>query len=111
MTVTKDTTDIPPAFRTSTPRHSTTRVTVITGAELLKTGQTNIINALQQASPEINAPPGGGGGGYSTTPTQTVILRNLNADETLVLVNGVRRHSSALGNWNYGPAQGTEPAT
>lgn len=110
LTVTKDTTDIPPAFRTSTPRHSTTRVTVISGAELLKTGQTNIINALQQASPEINAPPGGGGGGYSTTPTQTVILRNLNADETLVLVNGVRRHSSALGNWNYGPAQGTEPA-
>ncbi|MGS0646657.1 TonB-dependent receptor plug domain-containing protein [Komagataeibacter melomenusus] len=110
ITTTKDVGDVSPAFRTSTPRHSTTRVAIVTGADLLKTGQTNVIAALQQSSPEINAPPGGGGGGYSTTPTQTVILRNLNADETLVLVNGVRRHASAIGNWNYGPAQGTEPA-
>ncbi|ACI52073.1 TonB-dependent receptor [Gluconacetobacter diazotrophicus PA1 5] len=101
---------ISPAFRVATLTNSTVRVAVVTAAQLLQTGQTNVISALQMTSPEINAPPGGGGGAYSTTPTQTVILRNLNADETLVLVNGVRRHISALGNWGDGPAEGTEPA-
>ncbi|WP_338029748.1 TonB-dependent receptor plug domain-containing protein [Gluconacetobacter tumulisoli] len=102
--------NVSPAFRVSTPTNSTVRVAVVTAAQLLQTGQTNVISALQQTSPEINAPPGGGGGAYSTTPTQTIILRNLNADETLILVNGVRRHISALGNWSAGPASGTEPA-
>lgn len=102
--------NIAPAFRVATPTKSTVSVAIVSGAQLLQTGQTNVIAALQQTSPELNAPPGGGGGAYSTTPTQTVILRNLNADETLVLVNGVRRHISALGNWGDGPAKGTEPA-
>lgn len=110
LVVTGNHDNVASAFRVSTPTKSTVRVAVVSAAQLLQTGQTNVIAALQQTSPELNAPPGGGGGAYSTTPTQTVILRNLNADETLVLVNGVRRHVSALGNWGDGPAKGTEPA-
>ncbi len=110
VTATGSRENVASAFRVSTPTKSTVRVAVVSGAQLLQTGQTNVIAALQQTSPELNAPPGGGGGAYSTTPTQTVILRNLNADETLVLVNGVRRHISAIGNWGDGPAKGTQPA-
>ena len=54
-------------FSPGAARHSTTQVTVVTGAELLKTGQTNVLSALAQANPAITtaALPGGGASSLS----------------------------------------------
>lgn len=96
------------ATSVSTPVHSTTPVTVISGAELAATGQSNVMQALAQLSPAITSPavPGIGGNAF----TQTMQLRGLSADETLILVNGHRRHIGANFNANAGPNWGTEPA-
>lgn len=96
------------AISPSTPAHSTTQVTVVSGAQLAATGQSNIMQALSQLSPAITAPPmpGGGNNGF----TQTMQLRGLSADETLILVNGHRRHIGANFNALVGPQWGTEPA-
>ncbi|GAA4478184.1 TonB-dependent receptor plug domain-containing protein [Gluconacetobacter asukensis] len=92
----------------STPVHSTTQVTVVSGAQLTATGQSNVMQALAQLSPAINAPPmpGGGNNGF----TQSMQLRGLSADQTLILVNGHRRHIGANFNALVGPQWGTEPA-
>ncbi|NLI25791.1 MAG: TonB-dependent receptor [Acetobacter sp.] len=92
----------------STPVNSTTPVTVISGAALAATGQNNVMQALAQLSPAITSPavPGIGGNAF----TQTMQLRGLSADETLILVNGHRRHIGANFNANAGPNWGTEPA-
>lgn len=95
-------------FATSTPVHSTMQVTVVSNAELLKTGQTNVMSALAQASAAITAPaqPGVGNNAF----VQTMQLRGQSADDTLILVNGHRRHLGANFNANAGPNWGTEPA-
>ncbi|MFT8717745.1 TonB-dependent receptor plug domain-containing protein [Acetobacter sp.] len=95
-------------FNTSTPQHSTTQVTVVTGAELLKTGQTNVLSALAQANPAITtaALPGGGASSF----VQTMQLRGQSPDDTLILVNGHRRHIGANFNSNAGTNWGSEPA-
>ncbi|GBR54285.1 outer membrane siderophore receptor [Neokomagataea thailandica NBRC 106555] len=91
-----------------TPLHSTTSVTVVSGAALAQTGQNNIMQALAQLSPAITSPavPGVGNNAF----TQTMQLRGLSADQTLILVNGHRRHIGANFNANAGPNWGTEPA-
>lgn len=89
----------------STQAHSTTQVTVVSAAQLKQTGQTNVMAALAQLSPSISSPAIGGSGGSGFTRTMT--LRNLNADETLILVNGKRRHIGA----NFlQTAGGTDPS-
>ncbi|MFT8419296.1 MAG: TonB-dependent receptor [Acetobacter sp.] len=92
----------------STPRHSTTQVTVVTGAELLKTGQTSVLAALAQANPAITtaALPGGGASSF----VQTMQLRGQSPDDTLILVNGHRRHIGANFNANSGTNWGSEPS-
>lgn len=92
----------------STPLHSTTPVTVISGTALAETGQSNVMQALAQLSPAITSPavPGIGGNAF----TQTMQLRGLSADQTLILINGHRRHIGANFNANAGPNWGTEPA-
>ncbi len=96
------------AISPSTPVHSTTPVTVVSGAELARTGQSNVMQALAQLSPAITSPavPGIGGNAF----TQTMQLRGLSADQTLILINGHRRHIGANFNANAGPNWGTEPA-
>ncbi|NHN89254.1 TonB-dependent receptor plug domain-containing protein [Acetobacter conturbans] len=95
-------------FNTSTPQHSTTQVTVVTGAELLKTGQSNVLSALAQANPAITtaALPGGGASSF----VQTMQLRGQSPDDTLILINGHRRHIGANFNSNSGTNWGSEPA-
>lgn len=92
----------------STPAHSTTQVTVVSGSQLAATGQSNLMQALSQLSPSITSPPmpGGGNNGF----TQTMQLRGLSADQTLILVNGHRRHIGANFNALVGPQWGSEPA-
>ena len=95
-------------FSPVTQKHSTTQVTVVTGAELLKTGQTNVLSALAQANPAITtaALPGGGASSF----VQTMQLRGQSPDDTLILVNGHRRHIGANFNSNSGTNWGSEPA-
>lgn len=95
-------------FSPGTARHSTTQVTVVTGAELLKTGQTNVLSALAQANPAITtaALPGGGASSF----VQTMQLRGQSPDDTLILVNGHRRHIGANFNSNAGTNWGSEPS-
>nr|WP_187294219.1 TonB-dependent receptor [Komagataeibacter xylinus] len=95
-------------FSPGAARHSTTQVTVVTGAELLKTGQTNVLSALAQANPAITtaALPGGGASSF----VQTMQLRGQSPDDTLILVNGHRRHIGANFNSNAGTNWGSEPA-
>ncbi|OAG74304.1 membrane protein [Gluconobacter japonicus] len=92
----------------STPAHSTTQVTVVSGSQLAATGQSNLMQALSQLSPSVTSPPmpGGGNNGF----TQTMQLRGLSADQTLILVNGHRRHIGANFNALVGPQWGSEPA-
>ncbi|KPH87899.1 membrane protein [Komagataeibacter intermedius AF2] len=92
----------------ATARHSTTQVTVVSGAELLATGQTNVMQALAQANPAITSPPQAGVGNNGFV--QTMQLRGQSADDTLILVNGHRRHVGANFNANAGPNWGTDPA-
>lgn len=89
----------------TTQVHSTTQVTVVSAQQLKATGQTNVMAALSQLSPSITSPAIGGSG--SSGFTRTMTLRNLNADETLILVNGKRRHVGA----NFlQTAGGTDPS-
>ncbi|GLQ83139.1 ligand-gated channel [Gluconobacter sphaericus NBRC 12467] len=96
------------ALSNMTPRHSTTNVEVVTAKQLLATGQTSVLAALAQTVPAVNSPPAGGIG--SNNVARIMILRNLGPDETLILVNGKRRHVGANFNYNTGPATGSEPA-
>ncbi|NHO32339.1 TonB-dependent receptor plug domain-containing protein [Acetobacter sp. LMG 1636] len=95
------------AISPGTRRHSTTQVTIVSNAELMATGQTNLTQALAQMSPSISSPPQPGTGPDAFV--QTMQLRGLSADQTLILVDGHRRHISAAFNPNPGPNWGTEP--
>ncbi|MBB2171806.1 TonB-dependent receptor plug domain-containing protein [Gluconacetobacter asukensis] len=92
----------------STRRHSTTNVTVVSGQQLLQTGQTSVVAALAQMAPALNSPPSAGIG--SNNLARVMILRNLGVDETLILVNGKRRHLGANFGLGVGPASGSDPA-
>lgn len=93
----------------STREHSTVQVFRYNADQLKETGQTNILAAIAQLSPAVTLSPFGGIGGNGLN--KTMQLRNLGADQTLMLVNGKRRHVDA--NFNYfqsGPNYGTDPA-
>ncbi|MFW7267885.1 TonB-dependent receptor plug domain-containing protein [Gluconacetobacter sp. Hr-1-5] len=92
---------------TSTKKNSTTQVFVFSSKQLQQTGQTNIMAALAQLSPAVTSSPfsGMGGNGFN----RTMQLRNLSADQTLILVNGKRRHVDANFNYQVGSNYGTEP--
>ncbi|GBQ82912.1 ligand-gated channel [Gluconobacter albidus] len=96
-------------FSASTREHSTVQVFRYSSQQLKETGQTNILAALSQLSAAVTSSPFGGMG--SNGFNKTMQLRNLGADQTLMLVNGKRRHVDA--NFNYyqaGPNYGTDPA-
>ncbi|WP_259369152.1 TonB-dependent receptor plug domain-containing protein [Komagataeibacter europaeus] len=71
--------------------HSMSPIVVLSHADLTRTGQPNLRNALATLDPSINNTPGYPGQlGFTT---KTASLRGLPANETLVLVNGKRRHT------------------
>ncbi len=96
------------ALSDSTQVHSTTAVQVVSAEQLKQTGETNVMAALEQLTPSLSSPSfsGLGANGF----VRTMQLRNLSADQTLILVNGKRRHLTANFNANAGPNSGTEPA-
>lgn len=92
----------------TTAQHKTANVQSFSGADLRRTGQTNVMAALEQLAPSVSSPTfsGRGANGF----VRTMQLRGLSADQTLILVNGMRRHRSANFNINTGPNYTTEPA-
>ncbi|EKE77590.1 TonB-dependent receptor plug domain-containing protein [Gallaecimonas xiamenensis] len=80
------------ALRTATD--SVAPVDIITGEELAATGMTETARALQFAAPSYNFPFSSVTDGSDAVRPAT--LRGMSPDHTLVLVNGKRRHGSAL---------------
>jgi len=74
-----------------TAADSAAPITVIGSDALSKVGQPNLIQALAQLTPSFTAESFGGDTGALTLSAR---LRGLNPNDTLVLVNGKRRHST-----------------
>jgi iron complex outermembrane receptor protein len=83
-------------------------VDVIGGDTLQNVGVTEVTQALSVALPSYNFPRPGLNDGTDTVRPAT--LRGLSPDETLVLVNGKRRHSAALVNVNGSIGRGASSA-
>jgi len=75
---------------------SPTPVDVLSGKELAQAGHANLYQDLQMQIPSFNQPAKAGAGTSSAVLTGG--LRGLNPDHTLVLVNGMRWHHTALIN-------------
>ncbi len=80
-------------------------VDVITSKEIKATGRTDLSQILSFIAPSINSNRQSGGDG--TAHINPVALRGVAPDQTLLLVNGKRRHSSALVNVLGTPSQGS----
>lgn len=73
-------------------------VDVLTAAEIKQSGRTETAQIIQSLAPSFNFPRATIGDG--TDHTRPATLRGLAPDQVLVLVNGKRRHQSALINVN-----------
>ncbi|MFL6709091.1 MAG: TonB-dependent receptor plug domain-containing protein [Massilia sp.] len=86
---------------------SASPVDVIGTKELLSTGSGELATVLARLLPSMNfARPSGADASDAVRPAQ---LRGLSPDQTLVLVNGKRRHSSAVVNVNGTLGRGSAP--
>ena len=88
-----------------TAEDSAAPITVLGADALSHTGQPNLINALAQQVPSFNAE---GFGGDLAEYTLSARLRGLNPNDTLVLVNGKRRHVTGDFHVLAGPYQGSD---
>jgi iron complex outermembrane receptor protein len=80
-------------------------VDVVTASTLQKTGSTELATALAETVPSIDFPrPSNTDGTDSVRPAT---LRGQGPDQTLVLINGVRAHTSALVNLNGSVGRGS----
>ncbi|HYC95234.1 MAG TPA: TonB-dependent receptor, partial [Sphingomicrobium sp.] len=80
-------------------------VDVISADSLANTGHTEVNRALTQEVPSFNFPQPSITDG--TDVIRPATLRGLGPDQTLVLINGKRRHTSALLNINGSVGRGT----
>ena len=87
-------------------RDSNSPIDVISSAALARTGEVNVTTALTVVNPSITTQFFGSDAGALTSALR---LRGLNPDEVLVLVNGVRRHTTANIYADSGPDEGTTP--
>ena len=87
---------------------SPTPIDVLGSAELERTGKAGAFQALQTLVPSFNLPARAGGG--TATVIATGGLRGLNPDQTLILVNGKRRHKTSLINSVSSLYNGSVPA-
>lgn len=82
-------------------------VDVIGARELQSTGSTELATVLGRLLPSVNFPrPSGADASDAVRPAQ---LRGLSPDQVLVLVNGKRRHTSAVINVNGTLGRGSAP--
>jgi len=79
-------------------------IDVIGGAVLQQSPQTDLAQALQYAAPSFHSTKQNIG--HGSDHIDPMSLRGLGADQTLVLINGKRRHASALMNVNGTVARG-----
>ncbi len=91
------------AERTST--EAAVPVDVLTAAEIKQSGRTETAQIIQSLAPSFNFPRPTVADG--TDHTRPATLRGLSPDQLLVLVNGKRRHSSALINVNGSIGRGS----
>lgn len=89
----------------STPQDAPVPVTVLTGEMLTDTGATELGRAIQAAAPSFNFSSSSISDG--TDSLRPATLRGLGPDQTLVLINGKRRHASALVHVNTSVGRGT----
>lgn len=80
-------------------------IDVITAAEMKQTGRTETTQILQMLVPSLNFPRTSIAGG--TDMQRPFTLRGLTPDQTLVLVNGKRRHTGAVLALNNSIGRGT----
>ena len=85
-----------------------TPIDAFSAADLEKSGRAGVFQALQTLAPSFNLPFRAGGG--TSTIIATGGLRGLNPDQTLVLVNGKRRHKTSLINAVSSLYNGSVPA-
>src|SRR4051812_40438888 len=90
-----------------TAADSAAPITVIGTEALSHVGQPNLIQALAQISPSFSAESRGGD---TANLTLSARLRGLSPNDTLVLVNGKRRHSTANLHVGSGQFQGAASA-
>ncbi|OWQ93212.1 TonB-dependent receptor [Roseateles aquatilis] len=82
-------------------------VDVLSGKDLQRTGAGDLASALGQLLPSLNFPrPSLTDASDAVRPAQ---LRGLSPDQTLVLVDGKRRHTSAVVNVNGTQGRGSAP--
>jgi iron complex outermembrane recepter protein len=91
------------AERTST--EAPVPVDVLSAAEIKQTGRTETAQIIQALAPSFNFPRATISDG--TDHTRPATLRGLSPDQVLVLVNGKRRHTSALINVNNSIGRGS----
>ena len=91
------------AERTSTD--APVPVDVLTAAEIKQSGRTETSQIIQALAPSFNFPRATISDG--TDHTRPATLRGLSPDQVLVLVNGKRRHASALINVNGSIGRGS----
>ena len=90
-----------------TVAESLSPIDVITPEALQATGTSELATALARALPSLNFPrPAITDGTDAVRPAQ---LRGLAPDQVLVLVNGKRRHTTALINLNGSQGRGSSP--
>ncbi len=91
-----------------TALESSSPIDIIAPETLQATGSTELATALARVLPSLNFPrPSLTDGTDSVRPAQ---LRGLSPDHTLILVNGKRRHTSAILNVNGTQGRGSSPA-
>ncbi|WP_374359330.1 TonB-dependent receptor plug domain-containing protein [Pseudoduganella danionis] len=82
-------------------------IDIIGARELQASGSTELATVLGRLLPSMNFPrPSGADASDAVRPAQ---LRGLSPDQTLVLVNGKRRHASAVVNVNGTQGRGSAP--
>ncbi len=79
-----------------TVTNSPTPIDVLAGSDITQSGDTSVLSALNTLVPSFNEPDRAGGS--TATVIHTGGLRGLNPDQTLILVNGKRRHATSLIN-------------
>jgi len=80
-------------------------VDIITGEALRNSGQTNLGNMLQALAPSFNFSRSAISDGSDVL--QPATLRGLGPDQTLILINGKRRHQASLIHINSSVGRGT----
>ncbi|GAB3026172.1 MULTISPECIES: TonB-dependent receptor [Oleiagrimonas] len=82
-------------------------IDVLSPQDLKNTGATNLASALRTLLPSLNFPQPSVTD--ATDATQPAQLRGLSPDQTLVLINGKRQHSTAVLNTNGSLGRGSSP--